>query len=218
MKDGVSVTADRSAYGTGHRVRCARNCRWSGGKNVRPSDTRWMTYKLGTPEDVEWIRDPTASGGLTITAAIPPVFAMYATVVVPDDDALRRLHDERIVSTLRNESSDPVWWFGFLDTGAEPLPVADAPRLRLYATWQYAVVQGHPDDALRFRPSDSFRTLPDLVFPLDRSWLVSTLWDDDWRCVGGPASLINALKRDPALDTREVALGQDATPPGHVAL
>ena len=27
--------------------------------------------------------------------------------------------------------------------------------------------------------------LPDLMFPADRSWLVSTLWDDDRTCVGG---------------------------------
>ena len=176
-----------------------------------------MTVRFGTSDDVDWLRDPTASGGLTITAAIPPVFAKYATVVVPDDDDSRRAHDEHVVSTLRRESTDPAWWFGFLDTGADPLPVADAPRVRLYAGWHYVLMRGSPEDALQLRPSESCRRLPDLVFPADRSWLVSTLWDDDWRCVGGPASLVDALVGSPALVAREVPLGEDSTPPGHTA-
>jgi hypothetical protein len=35
--------------------------------------------------------------------------------------------------------------------------------------------------------------LPDLLFPAGRSWLVSTLCDDDWACAGGPASLVDRL-------------------------
>jgi hypothetical protein len=57
--------------------------------------------------------------------------------------------------------------------------------------------------------------LPELIFPLDRSWLASTLWDDDWRCIGGPVALIEALVDDPRCETRIVHLGEDATPPGH---
>ena len=59
--------------------------------------------------------------------------------------------------------------------------------------------------------------MPELLFPADRSWLVSTLWDDDWRCVGGPAALVEALLRSAVLDTRAVSVGENATPPGHVA-
>jgi hypothetical protein len=43
------------------------------------------------------------------------------------------------------------------------------------------------------------------------------LWDDDWRCLGGPAALIQAVLDDPALEARPVGLDEDATPPGHVA-
>ncbi|MFG3701741.1 hypothetical protein ACGF5C_28125 [Micromonospora sp. NPDC047620] len=32
---------------------------------------------------------------------------------------------------------------------------------------------------------------------MDRSWLVSALWDDTWTCVGDPEALINTLQRDP---------------------
>jgi hypothetical protein len=59
--------------------------------------------------------------------------------------------------------------------------------------------------------------LPNLMFPVDRSWLVSTLWDDEWTCIGGPAGLVDRFLRHPDLQTRAVALGQDATPPGRQA-
>jgi hypothetical protein len=45
------------------------------------------------------------------------------------------------------------------------------------------------------------------MFPADRSWLVSTLWDDDWSCIGGPGRLVHNFLRDPDLRARQVALG-----------
>jgi hypothetical protein len=59
--------------------------------------------------------------------------------------------------------------------------------------------------------------LPDLMFPADRSWLLSTLWDDDWSCVGGTARLIADVLSQPDLEARQVTPGEDATPPGHTA-
>ena len=56
------------------------------------------------------------------------------------------------------------------------------------------------------------------MFPADRSWLVSTLWDDDWTCIGGPAQLMDGFLRHRELEARRVTLGQDATPPGHQAI
>jgi hypothetical protein len=43
-------------------------------------------------------------------------------------------------------------------------------------------------------------------------------WDDDWTCIGGPAELVAGFLRHPDLQARSVALGQDATPPGHRAM
>ena len=62
--------------------------------------------------------------------------------------------------------------------------------------------------------------LPELVFPADRCWLVSTLWDYNWTCVGGPVSLVDALLNHPDLRSRvrRVSLDKDATPPGHRAI
>ncbi len=59
--------------------------------------------------------------------------------------------------------------------------------------------------------------LPDLMFPADQSWLLSTLWDDDWTCLGGPARLVADVLRHPDLQARQVSPGEDATPPGHKA-
>jgi hypothetical protein len=98
----------------------------------------------------------------------------------------------------------------------------DAPMVTLYSGWHYALVQAGPEQAATWRESGPWSfwkgALPNLLFPADRSWLVSTLWDDDWTCIGGPAELVNQFLRHPDLQARPVALGQDATPPGHQAL
>ena len=87
------------------------------------------------------------------------------------------------------------------------------------------LVEAGPRQAASWRTSDVGRfwerALPDLMFPADRSWLVSTLWDDDWTCIGGRPALIDDLLHDPELGprTRQVEVGDDdATPPGHEAL
>lgn len=55
--------------------------------------------------------------------------------------------------------------------------------------------------ARTWRSDDSrwFTALPGLIFPADRSRLVSSMWDDAWACVGGPAELISALLAEPEL-------------------
>jgi hypothetical protein len=91
----------------------------------------------------------------------------------------------------------------------------------LYAGWQYVLVEAGPDQAASWRRTDlgSFwkGVLPNLMFPADRSWLLSTLWDDDWTCIGGPAGLIERFLHHSVLEASLVALGQDATPPGRQA-
>jgi hypothetical protein len=98
-----------------------------------------------------------------------------------------------------------------------------ADRDRLGEHGPAAVVVGLPRHRHRGCRHDADATpwhgaLPELLFPADHSWLVSTLWDDDWRCVGGSAALVHALLEHPDLGTRAVTVGEDATPPGHAAL
>ena len=175
------------------------------------------TWRFGTEDDVAWIRQGTTPG-LTITSAIPPLFEAYATIVVPDTDQGRAEDFELILQLLREQSADQPWWLGYLETGGDDLVFSEARRTKLYAHWPYVLVEAGPEQAAQWRDPNSWRAPgPDLLFPADRSWLVSWLWDDDWRCVGGPAALIERFLDQRQLQTRLVRLGEDATPPGHLA-
>lgn len=178
------------------------------------------TWRIGTDADVAWITEGT-SIGRTITAAIPAVFEAYATVVVAYEEE-RVKHDRAVLALLAEQSPDQRWWLGYLDTGVDDIVFPDAPKVTLYAGWHYVLVEAGPEQATAWRLSDgrAFGTgdLPNLIFPADHSWLVSTLWDDDWSCIGGPGGLVDRFLRHPDLQARPVALGQDATPPGHEAL
>ncbi|HZB33944.1 MAG TPA: hypothetical protein VE465_27530 [Streptosporangiaceae bacterium] len=186
---------------------------------------RWAkdggTGRVGTDAEVAWIADGT-SIGRTITAAIPPVFEAYATVLLPYGGAGQDEHDRAMLALLSEQSADQRWWLGYLHTGADDIVFPDAPKVTLYADWPYVLVEAGPEQAATWRrggPGSFWQgVLPNLMFPADRSWLVSTLWDDDWTCVGGPAGLVEGFLRHPALRARRVALGDDATPPGHQAL
>ena len=89
----------------------------------------------------------------------------------------------------------------------------------LYSGWHYVLVEAGPEQAASWRRNDAgpYGALPNLIFPADRSWLVSTLWDDDWSCIGGPTGLVAKFLHHPHLEARPVMPGQDATSPGHQA-
>jgi hypothetical protein len=175
-------------------------------------------WRVGTDAEVEWIQKATTIA-VTITAAIPPVFAAFATIVVPDKDQGRSEHVQALLRVLRDESADQSWWLGYLDTGVDDVVFPHAIPVTLYPGWRYALVQAGPEQAGTWRHDlQSWRAPgPDLIFPADRRWLVSWMWDDDWRCVGGSVRLIERLLRDPHLDARRVEPGENATPPGHIA-
>lgn len=148
------------------------------------------TWRIGTDADVAWIKEGT-SIGRTITSAIPPVFEVYATVELPERGEGQDAHDQAMLDLLSEEPSGQLWWLGYLDTGADDIVFPDAPTVTLYSGWRYVLVEAGPRQAATWRQRDlpSFwkGALPNLMFPADRSWLVSTLWDDDWTCIGGLA-------------------------------
>ena len=161
---------------------------------------------------MEWITSGTRSDG-TITTAIPPLFPAYTTVVEPDhgDPVDPRDHERAVVDHLTRYGTTQ-WWLGYLDTGVHDVVFPDAERVPMYWAWPYVLVQAGPVEALTWR-----NALPDLIFPLDRSWLFSMLWDDGWTCVGGPSTLVGTLATDPLISARQVQLGEDPTPPGPVS-
>jgi hypothetical protein len=196
----------------------------------RVKDAHGHSWRIGTDADVAWIADGTAPS-LAVTAVIPPVFAAYATVVLPEGAEEQDRYNRAMLAVLTGQSpQEPQqrWWLGYLNTSADDLALpgvtmAALPKVTLYAGQSYVLVEAGPRQAATWRRGEVGSrwwrdVLPDLMFPADRSWLVSTWCDDDWTCLGGPASLADAVLAHPDLEARSVRPGQDATPPGHTAV
>lgn len=181
-------------------------------------------WRIGTRAEVAWIAAGTTSGP-RITTAIPPIFPAYCTLGQPEpSESAQRRHDFAVISVLRASSACPQpWWLGYLETGiGVDLVFNDAPRVKLYGDWSYVLVEAGPEQAVGWRQSSAPNTLrtgplPELIFPADRSWLVSTLWDDRWSCIGGSEALIATFLEDDELGprVRRVTPDQDDTPPGY---
>jgi hypothetical protein len=197
------------------------------GESVRQAkDAHGHSWRIGTDAELAWITGST-SPSLTITAAIPPVFDAYATVVHPDNPDDQERHNRAMLELLAGQLTGPQWWLGYFNTSDDDMVLpgvrmAALPKVTLYAGWDYVLVEAGPKQAAVWRRTETeglwWRdVLPALMFPADRSWLVSTLCDDDWACVGGPAPLVDGLLAHQDLQARRVQLGEDATPPGHQA-
>ena len=156
---------------------------------------------------VDWITDGTRRDR-GVLSTVPPGFARYAILGIPHDDAAKTRADTALVALLQSHGPDGPWWLGYLDTGVADVIDPDAPRVSACFGWPYVLLMGSPEQALGARSnSDStpwHSALPELLFPTDRSWLVSTPWDDEWRCVGGPEALVDALVRHPDLEVSAV--------------
>src|SRR5260370_17868519 len=178
------------------------------------------TWRMGTDADVAWIANGT-SMGRTITAAIPPVFEAYATVVLPHAGEGQDEHDRAVLALLSEQSTGQPGWLGYPDPGADDIVFPDAPKVTLYSGWHYVLVEAGPAQAATWRQHGDCSfwkgALPNLMFPADRSWLVSTLWDDDWSCIGGPAGRGGEFPRHPYLQTPRGGRGRVARPASHHA-
>jgi hypothetical protein len=74
----------------------------------------------------------------------------------------------------------------------------------VYTGWRYVLVHAGPQEARTWRSDDGrwFTALPELMFPADHGWLVSSLWDDAGACVAGSVGLIDAPLHEPELRGR----------------
>lgn len=182
-------------------------------------ETDGAEWRLGSDGDIAWIRDGTSIPGEDITVAVPAVFEAHGIVALPSNwEHEQDDHDAALVQVLREGSSETRWWLGYLDTGADDLVFPHAPTVTLYSGWRYVLVQAGPEQALSWRhygPETFWKGhLPNLMFPADRSWLITTLWDDDWACIGGPETLVAELLAHPQLAARarRVTLGERIAP------
>jgi hypothetical protein len=198
------------------------------------------SWEIGSYAEVAWIASGTGVSR-TIRSGIPPVFAAYATVLLPTpedgldppkqeidwDQYLREWnltaplrHERALVEVLVEHSSDQCWWLGYLDTGASDTVFPNASMVFPYRYgWRYVLIAAGPKEAIDWRTRErGWNTaIPDLIFPVDRAWLLTTLWDDDWSCIGGTDQLVSDLLNHPLLGarTRQVTVEQDMTPLGH---
>jgi hypothetical protein len=172
------------------------------------------SWRIGTVAEVDWIAGHTTEGP-SITTAIPPIYAAYATSHQPDNASIAA-YERAVVDDLARHTPDQPWWLAFLETGAHDIVFPLAPRVPLYWNWPYVLVEAGPEQALTWRTGHmrGQGALPDLFFPADRSWLVSALWDDTWTCIGGPVALIDTIQHDPLANGRRVEPDEDALPPG----
>src|SRR5260221_2066134 len=156
--------------------------------------------RMGTDADVAWIENGTSRGG-PITAAIPPVFEAYATVVLPHAGEGQDEHDRAVLALLSEQSTGQPRWLGYLDTGADDIVFPDAPKVTLYSGWHYVLVEAGPAQAAAWRQYGDCSfwegALPNLMVPADRSWPGSPLWDDDSSCIGGAARVVRRMLPPP---------------------
>ncbi len=178
--------------------------------NYRTQLKDGRAWRIGTDEDVAWI-NAVVTDDRSITTSVPPIYAAYATIAFPLDlesgrEQMREAEDrfdDALIRVLGAQTAPQSWWLGFLDTGASDVVLPEAQRVLVYGC-RYVLVQAGAREAGAWRGNDGrwFTALPELMFPADRSWIVSSLWDDAWAGVGGSADLISALFDEPELRAR----------------
>jgi hypothetical protein len=160
------------------------------------------SWRLGTRSDAAWIDEGTTAGP-TITFAIPPIYESYCTLELPPNyTAELARHEQAVIELLAEQTPDQPWWLGYLDTGASDIVFPYAPRTTMYLGYGYVLVEAGPQQAASWREEPFNWTLPELMFPTDRSWLVSTMWDDAWSSIGGSHQLIDRILADTTLGPR----------------
>jgi hypothetical protein len=190
------------------------------GSGSRLYEKDGRSWHVGGQEDVRWIQEG-VTRDVRITGAIPATFEAYASIALCEGVVGNRTPtdpDSAVLDVLRAHTSPQRWWLGYLETGASDVVFDEAPRVQLYSGWGYVMVLAGPEQAASWNRENMWNwSLPALMFPEDRSWLVSLLWDDDWVSVGGSKQLITKLHKHPKLASGTYPRSPedpDAAPPG----
>lgn len=195
------------------------------GQRVRRDGREW---RLGADADVEWI----TYGAFPGVEAAPPIFAAYCTLSMPLRNGKAELtqHERAVIELLIEQTEDQPWWLGYVDTTGDidvVFPYAprvsatayvgrandvglpeSSPESPVYTEHQYVLVEAGPQQAASWRDASGLNwALPDLVFPADRSWLLSTMTDYERPgiSIGGSEQLVNSFLRHSLLGPRATA-------------
>jgi hypothetical protein len=170
------------------------------GSHVSRDGREW---RLGTESDVAFISEG-ATSGTAIGGTIPAIYAAYCFLELPQHGARAELskHEQATIELLTEETNQQPWWLGYLDTGAHDVVFPYAPRTIPFYGHEYVLVQAGPRQAATWRNKGWNWALPDLMFPADRSWLLSTGWDDAWTCIGGSEQFVSSFVSHPILGPR----------------
>ena len=159
------------------------------------------SWLIGTASDAAWL-DALGTAGSGITA-----FDGSCRLNLPDDHVRdQAAHDQAVVRVLGAFGTSD-WWLGYLEYGVGiDLVFDDAPRTRIFG-WNYILAQAGAQQALSWRPSVApdiawKGALPDLIFPVDHSWILFTPWDDRWSFIGGPQGMVERCELDSTLGSR----------------
>lgn len=135
-------------------------------------------------QDVAWIRRDTAVSG-TIRSAIPGGFDAYGLLDISEE----RPTEDALLQAVAPENSMELI-AGWIDRG--PYPPQPGDEHFLYSSWRYRFRQVSAA-SLQGLPTEGDGGFPDLLFPPDRSWLISLLWDDSWRSVGASNAVASRI-------------------------
>ena len=138
--------------------------------------------------DVNWIRQESALAE-TLTYAIPDRYEAYGVLDLPRE--IGPVEDGLLDALTARPTGLLI--AGWIDRG--PWPPSTGDEHVLYTGWRYRL-RRVAESELRGLPTEGEGSFPDLLFPQDRSWLVSLLWDDSWRSIGASQAIATRLTQD----------------------
>lgn len=192
-----------------------------------PLQLEWVedVEAVGTSAPADWLSErlenPWSGDGVRVSAIVPAGFDGYVRVehTLPDDartdvpeGSLPRLVAETLVRILAAHTSTPAqcWmavWNGWGGMPAAPAVVHHPGRD--YVLLSAAVPMASRPLWLIDGEAWHYQS-PSLWWPEDRAWVVATEVDFAWTYVGGSEAVVDALRRDTRLTTRQAVLEEDA--------